>query len=246
MTARCVGYRLVVSWSVILVAVSTFSRTALAHGEHGHGGLPVAFAVVVGLPVVVGIVAGIGAIAVRKRDRADQTDQYSTVVLGLLFVVLGGTFVIEAATQRPWLAFAGGTAGGIGTLWIAAYRWAPQRGDVCHTHLTCGAISLHRALEGFAVGVLYSAGEVVGLFGAVAIAGHTVIETGVLGGQYTSYRLEAVGAISLVHCSYAVGAVVGVVFTVPISVPVQSTLLALAGGTLCTVGVNETRNSDFR
>ena len=244
-TGRCVGYRLVVWLSVVLGTISTFAGTASAHGEVGHGGTAVSFAVVVGLPVVTGLLAGIGTITVRGQDRIDQTGQYSTAVLGFLFLFFGGSLVIEAATRSLWLAFVGGTAGGVGVLWIATHSGAPQREDVCHAHLTCGAISIHRALEGLAVGALYSAGTVVGVFGAVATAGHTVLETGVLGFQYNSYRFEAIGAISIVQISYAAGAIVGVGFTTTISVTIQNAMLALAGGILCTIGVNEARNFDI-
>lgn len=242
---RCVEYRLFIWLSVVLVPISTFAGTASAHGEIGHDGTPVSFAVVVGLPVITGLIAGIGAITVRGQERIDQTDQYSTAVLGLLFLFLGGSLVIEAATRSLWPAFAGGTAGGVGVLWIATHSGAPQQGDVCHAHLTFGAISMHRALEGLAVGALYSAGTVVGVFGAVGTAAHTVLETGVLGCQYNSYRFEAIGAISLVQISYAAGAIVGRGFTTTISVTIQSAMLALGGGILCTIGVNEARNADI-
>lgn len=225
------------------MALTAFSTSASAHGDAGHGGTPVAFAVVVGLPVVVGLVAGVTALPVRRRTHVDQTGHYSTAVLGLLILFLGGTFAIEAATRSRWLALAGGTAGGMVALWVAAHNETQQRNDVCHAELTCGAISLHRALEGLAIGALYSAGAVVGVLGAVAIAGHTVLETGAVGGQYRSFRLEAIGAIGLVQLSYAVGAIVGISLTAMIPVPIQSISLALAGGILFAIGVNETRHS---
>jgi zinc transporter ZupT len=243
---RRIGWRIVVWLIAIPVAVGRFSTPASAHGDAGAGGTPVTFAVVVSLPVVVGLIAGVAAIAVRRQthDR-DQTGQCSTVVLGLFFVFLGGTFAIEAATQSLWLALGSGAVGGVGVLWISIHGGVPLRGDGCHTGLTCGAVSLHRGLEGLAIGALYSAGAVLGLLGAVAVAGHTVLETGAVGGQYGSFRLEAIVAIVLVQLGYVGGAIAGVGLTTTIPVTVQSGLLALAGGILIAIGVNETRNSDI-
>lgn len=193
---------------------------------------------------MVGLIAGIAAIAARSQTYGNQIGHRSTGVLGLLFLFLGGAFTIEAATRSPWLALVGGAVGGIGVLTISTHGGGPQRGDVCHAELTCGAISLHRVLEGLAIGALYSAGAVVGVLGAVAIAGHTVLETGAVGGQYRSYRLEALAAIGLIQLSYAGGAITGVGLSATLPVSIQSALLALTGGILVAIGAAQTRNSD--
>lgn len=242
---RRIGCCLLVYLSLVSVALITFSTTANAHGAAGHGGIPVTFAVVVGLPVMVGLIAGVTAVALRRQTHVDQTDQFSTTVLGLLFLFLGGAFAIEAATRYLSLALAGGTAGGMVALWVAAHSRTPQRSDRHCAELTCGAISLHRVLEGFAIGALYSGGAVVGLLGAAAIAGHTVLETGAVGGQYSSYRLEAIAAIGLVQLSYAAGAIAGVGLIITFPVMIQSASLALAGGILLAIGASETRHSDI-
>jgi hypothetical protein len=200
---------------------------------------------VVGLPVIAGLIAGIAAIAVRRQTHGNQTGHCSTGVLGLLFLFLGGAFAIEAATRSPWLALAGGTVGGIGALTISTHGGVSQRRNVCHAELSYAAISLYRVLEGLTIGTLYSAGAVVGVLGSVTIAGHTVLETGAIGGQYRSYRLESIAVIGLVQCSYAGGAIAGVGLSATIPVTVQSALLALTGGVLFAIGTNETRNSDI-
>lgn len=245
-TSLWAGRRLVVWLIAIPVGVGRFSIPASAHGDAGAGGTPVTFAVVVSLPVVVGLIAGVAAIAVRRQthDR-DQTGQCSTVVLGLFFVFLGGTFAIEAATQSLWLALASGAVGGGGALWLSIHSRVPLWGNGCHARLSCAAVSLHRGLEGLAIGALYSAGAVLGLLGAIAVAAHTILETGAVGGQYSSYRLEAIAAIGVVQLVYAGGAIAGVGLTTTIPVPVQSGLLALAGGILIAIGTTETKNSDI-
>lgn len=225
------------------VALSSFSTPASAHGAASHGGTPVTFAVVVGLPVTVGLIAGVTAIAVRRRTDGTGTGHRSTGVLGLLLLFLGGAFAIEAATRSPWLALVGGAVGGIGVLAISAHGGVPQGGEDCHAELACGAISLHRVLEGLAIGALYSAGAVVGVLGAVAIAGHTVLETGAVGSQYCSYRQEALVAIGVVQLGYAGGAIAGVGLSATIPVSVRSALLGLIGGALFAVGTDKTRNS---
>lgn len=166
-------------------------------------------------------------------------------ILGLVFLFLGGTFVIEAAIPSLWLAFAGGAVGWIVTLYVLTRGGVPQRGKVCHADLTCGAISFHRGLEGVAIGMLYSAGAVIGVLGAIAIAGHTALETGAVGSQYSSYRFEAILAIGLVQLSYAGGAVTGVGLILTIPVTVQSASLSLAGGILLAIGTAEIRNADI-
>lgn len=238
-------YRLFGRLIAVPVALNMVSTPASAHGEAPHGGTPVTLAIVVGLPVVVGLLAGITAIVFRGRNHDDLTEKGSTVVLGLLFLFLGGTFAIEAAIQSPWLALVGGTVGGIVVLWRLTHGSALQRGDVCHAKLTCGAISLHRVLEGLAIGTLYGTGAVVGILGAVTVAGHTVLETGAVAGQYHSYRLDAIAAIGLVQLSYAGGAFAGVGLTSTIPVPIQSVSPALAGGALFAIGAVKTRDTDI-
>jgi len=244
-TSRWARYRLFVWLIVVPVTLIMFSAPASAHGDTGHGGTPVTFAVVIGLPVVVGLLAGITAIAFRGQNHEDQVDRRLTVGLGLLFLFLGGAFVIEAITRSLWPALAAGTAGGSLVLWNSTRGRTLLRGDVCHAELTCGAISLHRVLEGLAIGTLYSAGAVVGILGAVTVAGHTALETGAVASQYRSYRFDAITAIGLVQCSYASGAIVGVGLTVPIPVPIQSASLAFAAGILFAIGVVETINTDI-
>lgn len=242
-TARWAEHRLFVWLLAVPVALGKFSTTASAHGDAGRGGPPVAFAVVVGLPIVVGLVVGVAAIAVQRRTHRTQTGHHSTRVFGLLFLFLGGVFAIEVAARSPWLALAGSAVGGIGAMAILTHRGVSQRGDGRYTELSCGAISLHRVLEGFAIGTLYSAGAAVGVLGAVAIAGHTVLETGAIGGRYRSYHRESLAAIGLVQLGYAGGAIAGVGLAVTVPVTAQSALLALAGGVLLAVGTNETRNA---
>lgn len=244
-TGRWVRYCLFVWIIAVPVTLITFSVPVSAHGDIDHGGTPVTFAVVVGLPVVVGLLAGITAIALRGQNPEEQIDRRLTVGLGLSFLLLGGAFVVEAATRSLWPALAAGTAGGSVVLWCSTRGRTLLRGDVCHAELTCGAISLHRAFEGLAIGALYSAGAVVGILGAVTVAGHTALETGAMAGQYRSYRSDAIAAIGLVQCSYVGGVIVGVGLTVPIPAPIQSASLAFAAGILFAIGVIETRNTDI-
>lgn len=215
--------------------------TAGAHGGSTLGGTPVTFAAVVGLPIIAGL--GGGAVAVR-RWRADHTSPANhrvDITLGLLLVVLGMTFAITAVTERLWLGLTGSAVGTLSAVWAARRDGTVIQG--CHAKLTFGAVLTHRWLEGVVLGTLYSSGAAVGLLGAVIVTGHTAVETTAVGGLYGQYRLPAVWAVVFIQVGYAIGAIVGlgVAETVPPSIRIG--LLALAGGVLLGIGMNESRCS---
>ena len=235
--------RLLLRLGVATVGLAGLSGTAVAHGLHGAGGAPVAFAVVIGLPIVAGL--GGGAIGVRLlgRERAGATGRRVGLLLGLSLAVLGVTFAISALASSRSLGVAGGAAGAVSALVVARGDHSATRG--CHADLALGAVSVHRVLEGLAIGALYSTGSVVGLLGAVLLAGHTALETAAVGGMVAAApgRARAVGAVLLVQAGYAVGAVVGLGLADALPVSARALALAVAGGALLVVGAGEAERS---
>lgn len=234
------------SGTVAVLAVSSASASAHEFGHGGgQGGTTTAFAVVVGLPIAAGLVGGLGAVRYRSLRGSEPTEGRSSLVGGLLLVGLGTASLLPAAAGHLWLSVAGGTVGAAIVRLIAGRGPISAVGCGNHAGITLGAISTHRLLEGIVLGTLYSAGAVVGLFGAVVIAGHTALETAAIGGLYATapHRTWTVGAIVLVQAGYVVGVVAGLDIVGAVPVSVRTLTLAVVGGALVVVGANETKRS---
>ncbi len=232
---------------VVLLATGLVaaSATVSAHTAHDTGGAGsgVAFAVVLGLPIVAGLVGGVVTVRHRMRTCSSGTSRRSNLAFGVFLLGLAAASVLTALTMGVWLSIAGVIAGVIAALWFATRSGRGAGRCRGHAELTFGGLFLHRLLEGLLVGALYSTGAAVGVLGAVAIAGHTTLETAAVGGVYAPYRLQGLLAVALVQVGYAVGGLfgVGVGETVPPSARILS--LAFAGGVLLLVGSGETRHS---
>lgn len=229
--------RWLVRLGVAVGGVAALSAPASAHGGIEPGSGSVAFAVVIGLPVVAGLLGGIVAVRRQRMTHRIEGRQRGRFVLGFLLVVLGATFAFAAITASPPGAVAGGTVGVISAAWMARHGTTTERGRPGHAHLTLGAVGTHRLVEGGVLGALYSTGAVIGVVGAATIAGHTALETAAVGGLYASHRIRAGGAVVLLQTSYAVGAVAGLAIAGTIPAPVRVGVLALAGGVLLVTGV---------
>lgn len=222
------------------------SGTAGAHGLSGHGGDPIDFAAVVGLPIVAGLLGGAIAIRRLREEPPAPTDRRVGVVLGLSLAALGVTFATSAVASGRPLGIAGGAAGA-----VSVYR-ATRRGGgghrACRADLALGAISAHRLFEGVALGTLYGAGAAVGTLGAILVSGHTAVETAAVGGLYATSRARAraVAAVIVVQLSYAGGAVVGLGVADALPPSAQAFALAVAGGALLVVGTGEASRSFAR
>lgn len=235
--------RLLVRLTVWFAALFVGVAPAYAHGTAGHGGTPVTFAVVLGLPIVAGLVGGV--VMVRGRNETHRTagTHPSGVGLGLLLVGLGITFSGTAISRSLSLGIGGGIVGLVSVRWAVNSRTSDRRGHRSHANLSLGAVSTHRLLEGVVLGGLYSSGAAVGLLGAVVIAGHTAFETIAVGGLYAPHRLRIAGAVVLVQAGYTVGAIVGIAVSGTVPLPVHTIALALVGGILLGIGLNEARHT---
>lgn len=220
-------------WTVGLLAAS---QTANAHGAFGHGGTSVAFALVVALPVVAGLVGG--AFVVRRR-RGDRPTAGAGVGMPLAFllVALGVTFALGAMIQRLSLGIAGCAIGGFAAL-LATGRWEVFD-HRCDAEIALGAVSLHRLFEGLVIGALYATGAAVGLVGALVVTGHTALETAAVGGFRRRKRDSVPARIAVVQLCYAIGAVVGLGVATAVPSSIQVAALALSGGALLGLGAVE-------
>lgn len=228
--------RLLIRLPIWLAALVVGVASIRAHGADGHGSAPVAFAIVLGLPIVAGLVGG--AVIVRSRNEGHRTGRSHPTGVGLLLVVLGITFTGTALSRSLSLGIGGGIVGSLSVLWTAHSRAFKRQGaHLSHANLSLGVVSLHRLFEGIVLGTLYSVGAAVGLLGAVVIAGHTALETVAVGSLFTPHRLRVVGAVVLLQIGYAVGAIVGIVVAVTVPPSVHTIALAFAGGILLVTGI---------
>lgn len=225
----------------VVVGVVALSTTASAHGRAEVGGLPVGFVVVVALPVGAGLLGGHLAIRYRLAGHRAEGRNRGRLAVGVLVLVLGVTMVFTASTMDLAIASIGGTGGALAAAVATVGPNASARGSSKHAHLTLGAIGAHRLLEGAIVGGLYGIDAVVGLVGALVIAGHTALETAAAGGLYSTRRRRASAAVVFVQLCYVAGAGTGGLLAVSLSESVRVGTLALVGGVLCSSGVAETR-----
>lgn len=234
------GKRLVVRIGVVMAGLVGLSGPASAYAPHGHGGEPVTFAVVLGLPIIAGLGGGTFDVRQCLAGRSKPAGNRASFVVGILLIVLVVSFAATAAIDNLLLGITGGIVGLISTLWAAGHDERVNRRF--HAELTTGAVSVHRLLEGVALGALYSSSAAVGLLAAVVVAGHTAVETAAVGGLSSQYQHHAVEAVGVVQVGYGVGVLTGfgVTRTVPPSVLIGS--VALAGGKLIGIGMNETRH----
>lgn len=226
-------FRPVVRGGIAVAGLLAVSGSASAHGAFDVGGPTASFTVVLGVPIVAGLVGGL--LAVRGRRGAhDAGRTRRTGGLAVLLIGLGLVFALSAAGDGLLLTVAGVAVGVTVAVWLM--RSSHHPGEARHAHLTFGAVCVHRILEGLVLGALYSTGAVIGLLGAAVLAGHTTLETAAVGGLYAARRTRAAGAVVLVQVGFAGGAVAGLLLTWTLPTPVRVLGLALAGGLLLGSG----------
>lgn len=249
MRARSGGRRAGRSLPIAVAGLTASSTTARAHevghAVHGPGGTTATFLVVLGLPVIAGLVGGMIAVRYYRRQRSAPPNRLSGGAIGLLLVGLGVSSLLSAIGGHPWLSAAGVVVGGATALASAIGGPVSRHGCRNHADLTLGAVTIHRLLEGVVIGTLYAAGAAVGLVGAVVLAGHATLETAAIGGLTagTQQRIFVVGAVGLVQVSYLVGAIAGLGVAVEVPGPARTFALAVVGGALIVVGAGKTDRS---
>lgn len=237
---RLISRRIIVLLIVSILALVVESAAASAHGEVGHAGPEMAkapFAVLLGLPVTVGLVGGIVSARYRSGGPSDVAGHRHGSLTSLVSIGLGAVFVLSAVSRGLSLAVVGVACGILAVRWVAAR--AETKGLVCGSpaDLTLGAVSGHRLLEGVVVGAFYASGSAVGVLAALVVAGHTAVESAVIGRVYAPCASRAVGGVVLIHAGYLAGATVGMVAGIQVPGPLQVISLGIAGGVLIVVGV---------
>jgi hypothetical protein len=218
---------------VTLAALQWIAGPAAA--ASGSGGRPLGWAIITGMAVSAGLLAGYVTVA-ERRERARGVRDWLGLAVGPLLVALGLTAMGTAASGGPAVA---GVAGGIGT--VGAWAVSTQGDGGRRSEPTSLAtLARHRAVEGTALAGAYVAGSAVGLLGTIVLAGHVTADTAAVGGFYGTSRLRCTGRAVLVQCGALAGAVGGLALVGDIP-PVGSVVaLALAGGVLVAIGGLET------
>lgn len=215
----------------LLALVVACSGTASAHETPG-GGSTVGFGVVVALPVLAGLAGGLAAVS--RRADAIAVPHVGTA-FGVALVALGTTFLVHAAGDAPLLSVVLVVAGGVAARTLLGHTAVHRGADAA-----LAAVAVHRFVEGTALAVAYGVGAAVGAFGAVALAGHAVVESVIIGRLHARIgRPRALAAVVGVQASFVLGARIGA-DAVLSSVHVRAAVLAVAGGVLLVLGFDET------
>lgn len=246
--APSVGRQLLRCLGIGAAAVVASSMTARAHGVghavHGPGDDTATFLIVLGLPVVAGLLGGLVAVQYCGRRRPVRPDSLSGGVVGLLITGLGVASLLAVGGQL-WLSVAGAIVGAATARSFENGETGSRPGCGTHAGLTLGTISVHRLFEGVIIGTLYAADAAVGLVGAVVLAGHASLETAAVGGLYAGMqpRISVVGTVGLVQACYLVGTVAGLGVAVAVPPSARTFALAVMAGVLLVVGAGETQRS---
>jgi zinc transporter ZupT len=127
--------------------------------------------------------------------------------------------------------------------WIAARRESGRWRHGDRADLAFGSLCAHRALEGAALGALYTTSAAIGAVGVIVVAGHAALETVAVGGLYSTRRLLAVAAITIVQGGYLAGALVGVGGAGAVPESVRAVIVGLLAGVLVLEGVSRLRRA---
>ena len=240
---RLVGFsvcclRFVVAVACLLVLVP---ESAAAHGSAIGSGY--ATEVAVGVAVALGLVAGfLGVLLSARRVERTVNTMFSTVV-ALGFLLLGVAFLFPVISESPTFALSGLIVGG-GVTKLGVRIADQEAGCPClrSTDFAAGGIALHRVVEGIALGGAVSVGGHLSLVGVGVVAGHTAVETSLLGAAYAATNsLRGVAAVVGVQLALACGIAVGLVALEAVPPLIETASLALAGSALVVTGVETAR-----
>ncbi|SEO70488.1 hypothetical protein SAMN04487948_104271 [Halogranum amylolyticum] len=186
---------------------------------------------------VVALAVGLSLLGGVAVARYVSTSGRETLVraVGALLVVLGGSAVVVALTERLVVAVVAAVVGMAIAVDVAHGRRLGGCADA-----TFGAVLLHRCLEGALLATAATADLAFGLVGAVVVAGHATAETCAVGGLYAAEtRRRALLAVGAVQAAFVGGAFAGSAVLSALSPAVRVFLFGLVGGVLLAVGVVE-------
>lgn len=225
----------VIVWVFAIWGLShAFAGTAAASSATGGQTInPLEIAIVGGLAISAGLLAGLMAISQRQDGWDWIPVDWLAVAIGPLLVALGLVAMVTAAREQPGIA---GVAGALGTV----IAWAVASDERQFGEQTAFGTAIHRAVEGLTLAAAYVAGSVVALLGAVVLAGHVTAETASVSSLYGVGRLRATGTTLVIQATFLLSAIatLAVVGGVPKSLRLAS--MAFVGGVLLLVGLIET------
>jgi len=216
---------------LVLSGLCIWATPATAHGLHAsdHG---LSLSTVVAVSAVLSISVGVLAAVSRDTPTAKRNNQWISLLVGFVIILLGVAAGGSIAFQAPTTATIGVGIGLTVGLAIVSHRNCSDCAD-----MTAGAIALHRLVEGVAVAGLWAAGTTVGLLGVGMFTSHMIIECVAIGLQQSYSRYRAIGAAVIVVTGvFITGIAIGLTGTEVL--PTQW-IVAMIGGLLIALGSTE-------
>lgn len=233
--------RLVALLGVFGLGSPAFVGTAAARGAAG-GGEPLKVAIIGGLAVSAGLLAGLTGVAQQSPEWRWLSLDWLKVAVGPLLVALGLAAMVTAAGRHPGIAGVGGGLGTVAVWGVMSDGIEPAPDD----YTVCGAAVVHRAVEGLILAAAYVAGSVVALLGATVLAGHVTAGTATRSGFYSVGRVRATGTVLVVYAGFVAGSMATLAVVGRVPKPLRLAALAFVGGTLLVVGLVETNIQRLR
>lgn len=217
---------------VVLGTQWLVTPAAAATGAGG-GGRALGWAIIAGMAVSAALLVVLIAVADRLDGHRGIRD-WLALGVGPLLVALGLAAMTTAGETAPAVA---GVVGGLGT--VGAWAVSTGAGTPRMNPTSLRGVVRHRAVEGTALAGAYVAGSVVGVLGAVVLAGQVTASAAAVGGFYGTSRVRTTGRALLLQSGFLVGTVAGLAFVGDTPPVVRHVALALAGGVLVAVGAVE-------
>ncbi|WP_330631881.1 hypothetical protein [Halocatena halophila] len=160
-----------------------------------------------------------------------------TFAVGAVLVVLGVSTVGPHITAHPVLASVSALCGSI-LVWAIGTLSAGET-----VAATVTTLIIHQCLEGMALATAYVTGGIVGVSAAIALTGHTALETAVVGASAVTVDRALWGVIAIVAMQsvYVLAAVTTFVIDYTMTDEFELLFASLIGGAMITAGLRELR-----
>lgn len=225
-------------WVIAVGALSVGPAPAAAHGAPQAGGRDVDLPVIIAIASGIGLLAGLLAVASRKKLSLQTRPDLLSRTVGWMLVGIGTSATISVIQTRFTVAIAGLVLGAVTGGLVAVRVDCGLCADVA-----VGAIAVHRFFEGAIVAALSATGSSVGMFGVFILTVHTVVECIAIGSQPTRSRTMAAGAVAAVSGVFVIGSLVGAAGLVVFDSSLRLPTTAITGGLLIAFGTSEFRSS---
>ena len=203
----------------------------------------VSFPVVLGGSAIIGTLGGVAVMHQSEWLGCWLPGRRFAAVVGTALIGLATLILIPLVTTQPGFALLSMVFGGLLAIGL------PGHGETASTSATttviASALTMHQLLEGAVLATAYITGGAVGVLAAMIITAHTVAETAILGGVYTTANRRKRGfvAILIMQVSYVIAAVVAIATVISVPPLVMNAVSAVVAGALLRVGMHECRHA---